>query len=108
LGFDESYGAIPETAWVEALGLDHRVVLRTGSTRALLQAALAGAGIAPLPELFAAREPSLVRLPAPKAIPARVPWLVVHRDLRAVRQVRTVKAWIVAAFREASKPRATR
>jgi hypothetical protein len=27
--------------------------------------------------------------------------MVVHRDLRAVRQIRTVKAWIVKSFRRA-------
>jgi DNA-binding transcriptional LysR family regulator len=69
--------------------------------RALLRAALAGAGIAPLPDLFAAREASLVRLPMPRPIPPRTPWIVVHRDLRAVRQIRTVKAWIIKSFHRA-------
>jgi DNA-binding transcriptional LysR family regulator len=101
LCFDDTYGAIPETAWIEALGLGDQVVLRTGSTRALLKAAMAGAGIAPLPDLFAARETNLVRLPMAKPIPARTPWMVVHRDLRAVRQIRTVKTWIVRSFRQA-------
>jgi DNA-binding transcriptional LysR family regulator len=101
LSFDDTYGAIPETVWIDSLGLGEQVIFRTGSTRALLKATLAGSGIAPLPELFAAREASLVRLPLPKPIPARTPWMVVHRDLRAVRQIRTVKAWIVKSFRQA-------
>jgi DNA-binding transcriptional LysR family regulator len=101
LCFDDTYGAIPETVWIDLLGLGGQVVLRTGSTRALLKATLADVGIAPLPELFAARETSLVRLPMAKPIPARAPWMVVHRDLRAVRQIRTVKAWIVKAFHRA-------
>ena len=104
LSFDDAYGVIPETAWIEALGLSNRVVLRTGSTRALLNATLAGAGIAPLPELFAARQASLVRLPTVRPIPARTPWMVVHRDLRAVRRIRTVKTWIVKSFRRALEP----
>jgi hypothetical protein len=101
LSFNDSYGRIPETTWLEALGLEGRVAFRTSSTRALLNAAMAGAGLALLPDLFARRAAGLVAIPVAKALPSRTPWLVVHRDLRAARRLRTVRAWIVQSFRTA-------
>ncbi len=49
LVYDDSYGRIAETDWVAAAGLTGAVMLRTGSTRALLAACVAGAGVALLP-----------------------------------------------------------
>ena len=98
--YDESYGRIPELLWLREADLAGAVWMRTASTRALVRAAVSGAGIALLPEVFAAREAALVVLPAPQPIPPRTPWLLVHRDLRALAPIRAVGAWVVATFAE--------
>ena len=98
LGFDASYGRIPEVAWMEDAGLAAAVVVRSSSTRALINAAVAGAGIALLPRLLAGQCAGLVEIPAPRPIPARPVWLVTHRDLRRARPLRLVRDWIADAF----------
>lgn len=96
--YDQTYGRIPELDWMARAGLGDAVALRTGSTRALLAAAAAGGGVALLPVGFARRTPHLVEIPAPRPIPPRVPWLVVHRDLRRSKPVRAVFDWVLGAF----------
>jgi DNA-binding transcriptional LysR family regulator len=96
--YDQSYGRIPEVDWMAKAGLGDAVFLRTGSTRALLSAAVAGAGVALLPEAFARRVPALREIPTPRPIPARTPWLVVHRDLRRSKPIRAVFDWVLATF----------
>jgi DNA-binding transcriptional LysR family regulator len=102
--YDDTYGRIPEVTWLHGAQLSHAARVRTGSTRALLRAAAAGAGIALLPTAFAARDDALVEIPAPHPIPPRTPWLVFHRDLRAARPVRVVRDWAFASFVEALTP----
>lgn len=98
LAFNESYGDIPEIKWISDLGLGGRVVMSTSSTRALVNAVSAGAGIAIIPDVFARGIGNLVRLKTKVAMPVRTPWLLVHRDLRNVKQLRIIRAWIVRAF----------
>lgn len=98
LVYDDSYGRLPELEWITRRGLDESIVMRTGSTRALLTAALCGGGIAFLPAPFAARTGALVEIPLTTALPARQPWLIVHRDLRGLPAIKLVQKWIVAAF----------
>lgn len=96
--YDDSYGRLPELDWVARHGFSEAVVMRTGSTRGLLAAALAGAGIAMLPAPFAARAGTLVEIPLPAALPTRQPWLIVHRDLRRLPSIKLAQKWIVSAF----------
>lgn len=96
--YDESYGRLPELEWVARHGLSEAVAMRTGSTRGLLAAAVAGAGIALLPVPFALRERELVEIPPPSTLPSRQPWLIVHRNLRGNPAIRLVQKWIAAAF----------
>lgn len=96
--YDDSYGRLPELEWVARHGLAEAVAMRTGSTRGLLTAAMAGAGIAMLPIPFAAREPDLVEIASPFTIPSRQPWLLVHRDLRRLPSIKLVQKWIVSTF----------
>jgi len=100
--YDDSYGRLHELDWVDAGGLAHAVALRTGSSRALLAAAEAGAGIALLATAFA-RPRGLIEVPAPSAITGRTPWLIVHRDLRRLPPIRAVHAWVLEAFSALSK-----
>jgi DNA-binding transcriptional LysR family regulator len=99
IAYDDSYGPLPETAWIERQGLGQAVVLRSGSTRALLNAAIGGAGIALLPDAVAARYPELMRIEGGPRLPPRQPWLTVHRDLQHDRAVRRVANWTMECFR---------
>jgi DNA-binding transcriptional LysR family regulator len=69
---------------------DARVVLRTNSTRMLLQAVREGLGIAALPCILARGDRTLERVPA--GAPAEIDgiWLVVHRDVQRTARVRVV------------------
>ncbi len=96
--YDDSYGRLPELDWLQGLGLRAAVAMRTGSTRGLLTAALAGAGIALLPKAIARREASLVEVDAGSTPPPRIPWLIVHRDLRSQPSIRLVHKWVLETF----------
>jgi len=98
LTYDESYGALPELGWLARRGLMARVVLRTGSTRALLAATREGAGIALLPSHFARLE-GLCEIPVEDPPAPRLPWLVAHRDVRRLPRVAAVHRWVVDSFR---------
>lgn len=98
LAYDDSYGALPETTWIAAAGLSQRVVLRSGSTRALLTAALAGAGIALLPDVIASRHTELVALPIGPRIAPRTPYITWHSDLQHDPNVRRVADWATGCF----------
>jgi DNA-binding transcriptional LysR family regulator len=97
LTYDDSYGPTPEAAWTAENGLTEAVILRTGSVRALLNAAIAGLGIGLLPA-HAARSAGLMEIPTADPFAPRIPWLVVHRDLRRVPAIATVHDWIVDVF----------
>lgn len=101
LTYDDSYGRLPELTWVDALDRPFEIVMRSSSTRALLQAAQCGTGAALLPTSFA-RRAALVPLAALREPLARTPWITVHRDLQRLPQVRLVIRWIVSAFRAAA------
>lgn len=96
--YDDSYGRLPELDWVTRHGLSDAVAMRTGSTRGLLAAALAGAGIALLPVPFALRTGTLIEIPPPSTLPSRQPWLIVHRDLRGLPAVSLAQKWVAQAF----------
>lgn len=104
LAYDDSYGALPETAWIAANGLSQQVVMRSGSTRALLTAVLAGAGIALLPDAIAQRQPDLVALACGPRLAPRVPYITYHRDRRGDPAVRQVAAWAAACFERLVRP----
>lgn len=95
--YDDSYGRMQELDWVAAVGLERAVALRTPSTRGLLTAATAGAGVAILPMVYALRA-GLVPVPTPFAIPTRTVWLITHRDLRRLPAVRVAHGWVVRTF----------
>ncbi len=98
LAYDDSFGRLPELAWLDRVGLTQAVRLACGSTRALLTACAAGAGIGLLPTLYIRPEHDLVELPVAAAPPLRTPWLIAHRDVRRLPAVAAVHRWIVAAF----------
>lgn len=101
LTYNDSYGRLPELTWVDALDRSFEIVMRSSSTRALLQAAQFGTGAALLPAAFA-RRIGLVPLAALREPLARTPWVTVHRDLQRLPHIRFVMRWIVTAFQAAA------
>lgn len=102
LTYDDSYGPIAEVAWVQAMGVSESSRIRSSSTRALLQATLAGAGVGLLPEIFARQYAELVRIPTPAPIPDRDIWLMSHKDLKRSPNHRIVRAWILHTLHAAN------
>ena len=99
LWYDRAYGDIAENVWLKSQSLQDRVIFRTGSVRALLEAAKVNVGIAPLPAFLAIRH-GLVPITS-HALPDRTPWLVFHRDSRNDKTLKTVRAWVNEACRTA-------
>lgn len=97
LVYDDSYGRIAENDWVATAGLAGAVMLRTGSTRALVNACAAGGGVALLP-VHAAGKAGLINIPAAIALPPRPVWLLTHRDTRRLPTIRVAQRWIERVF----------
>ncbi|HEX4423539.1 MAG TPA: LysR substrate-binding domain-containing protein, partial [Kofleriaceae bacterium] len=73
-----------------------RVVLRTNSTRMLVQAVREGLGIGALPCCLAAPDPTLERVPRGAPLELDGVWLVMHRDVQRTARVRVVIAALEA------------
>ena len=106
LTYDDTYGPIAEVAWMQSMGLSDASRIRSSSTRALLMATLAGAGIGLLPEVFARQHDQLVQISTPVAIPDRDIWLMSHKDLKRSPNHRIVRAWILKTLHAANRPEA--
>ncbi len=98
LSYDDSYGPIAEVVWLHNMGLADKVVARMSSTRGLVAAVKAGAGVAILPSRLAEAAGNLVAIPSTSPIPQRSIWLVTHHDFVRVKTFRLVRQWIIAAF----------
>ncbi len=83
--------------WNEGLG-DAKPVLRSTSVSMLLEACRAGLGVAMLPDIFAARDPTLVPLDALCVQRERPVWLVMHREMARVARVRAVADFLAERF----------
>jgi DNA-binding transcriptional LysR family regulator len=93
-GFDDSFGDIAEVRWLREQGLEKRLILKTSSTRALLQMVLAGECIALLPDRLAMGDDRLVACDDAPRPPARVLWMMAHRDMARIPEVRSAMEWI--------------
>jgi len=93
VGFDESLAGVPQERWLERLGPERQVVLRSNTTFSLANAARLGVGVACLPCYLAEGDPGLRRLEGPVP-PDHELWLLVHGDLRRTPRVRAVIEWL--------------
>jgi len=98
VGYDQRLAG-PETERLAADYPDGRFVFRSGSTGALLAAALAGGGIAMIPCFLGDAEPRLRRLEVPRAIPPSEIWLAIHRDLRRTARAAALFDFLADLFR---------
>lgn len=98
LAFSPEYGDITENIWLRENGLESAAILRSTSSRALIEAARTGAGIA-ISSYLQARHYDLIEVQAPP-IPARQNWLVSHRSEKYSARLKPVKAWIIQAMKD--------
>ncbi|MEM0955154.1 MAG: LysR family transcriptional regulator [Pseudomonadota bacterium] len=96
IGYSLSYRDLPESQWLAERNLSSQIRMRSTSVRALLNAAVAGYGIAVLPDHLA-NQAGLVQLET-RGLPPRQPYLVFHRDMRNVARVKAVRQWVIDTF----------
>lgn len=89
IGFDEALSAMPGAVWLGPQARGARVVMRGNGIAPVLQAALAGMGLAALPCMVACVEPGLVRV-APDVLAEADIQLVAHLDTARTARVRAV------------------
>ena len=98
LSISTAYGDIPEVHWVRQQHLEDNVICQSTSSRALLRAAQAGAGIA-IGSRAAARQMGLIEIPTAE-LPSREVWLISARANQNLPRLSHVKNWISDAFKE--------
>lgn len=90
IGFDDSMPDLPQKSWLEAHAEGCRISIRTNDMSTMLEAALAGLGVALLPEFLARPHDRLVALEVDVPTPFRPLYLVMHPDIRRARRVQIV------------------
>jgi DNA-binding transcriptional LysR family regulator len=77
-------------AYLEAMGLLDRVIMRPDTSTGLMTAVRAGVGIAVLPCIVADADPGFSRCLPPRTDHGRILWLVTHERIRRTPKVRNV------------------
>jgi DNA-binding transcriptional LysR family regulator len=91
--------AAPAAKWLAKHAANATVVSRSNASAALVDATVAGAGLALLPCFLAEQEASLRRL-TPDVLTSHPVWLVYRREVRIAQPVRTVVGFVVRVMRE--------
>jgi DNA-binding transcriptional LysR family regulator len=98
IGFDETRGHSESLLWLSAK-IGRAPHIRCSNASAILDALMAGAGLAVLPCFVGAEEPTLMQLTAPiDELDREGLWLVVHEDMRDRPRVRLAADRIAALF----------
>ena len=98
IGFDDTRGHSESLLWLTAK-IGRAPHVRCSNASAILDALIAGAGLAVLPCFLGAEEPALVQLTAPiDDLDREGLWLVLHEDMRDRPRVRLVADRIAALF----------
>lgn len=96
IGFDSSYGDIPERRWLDSKGIRSNVYFLSSSTRAQLNMVKSGVGAAILPTYMAHLDSDIIKLETP-TIARRQLWLVFHRDIKNQKTLTHVREWVKRA-----------
>jgi len=99
IGYIEDLLYAPELDYMQAPDVDIHVAFKSSNLIAQLQACVAGAGLAVLPEFVAHGRPYLRRVLPEKVALRRAFHLVVHADLGSVARVRAVMDFTTAAVK---------
>jgi DNA-binding transcriptional LysR family regulator len=94
LGYDELLQHTPQHQWLEKVRGARRYCVRSNDLGTLYQAALAGGGVAVLPDYFPLS--ALMQIEAPVCPVKRKLWIVMHEDVRRAAPVRAVADEIIA------------
>jgi DNA-binding transcriptional LysR family regulator len=97
IGFDGSLSEVPGALWLRTHARDANVVLRGNSVSAVLNAAMVGFGVVPLPCFTAAQESGLVRV-TPHLIGSRDIVIAVHPNLARTARVRATVDFLLELF----------
>ena len=100
IGYIEELLYAPELDYMEAPDVDIHVAFKSSNLIAQLQACVAGAGLAVIPDFVAHGRPYLRRVLPGQVRLTREFHLVVHADLKAVARVRAVTDFITEAVRK--------
>jgi len=99
VGYDELMQDTPQQQWLEKIRHGRRYCLRSNDLATLYQAALAGCGVAVLPDyFFNMRHGDLVVIDTPACPVKRKLWIVMHEDVRRAAPVRAVADELIALF----------
>ena len=90
LGYDDSLDHLPQQRWLKMLAKDRGFALRSNDLANLFTAARAGQGLAVLPCIMAGTAPELVSVPTGLPALTRELWLLFHRDVGRIPDVRAV------------------
>jgi DNA-binding transcriptional LysR family regulator len=104
VAYDDTLHHLPEMRWLLEKAPLERLVLRSNSLSALVEAVARGVGLGVLPCFLADARNDLVRLSGPTPEVSREFWLLVHEELRSSARIRAVADWLVARF-DADAPR---
>ncbi|WP_448205625.1 LysR family transcriptional regulator [Azospirillum sp. sgz302134] len=99
IGFDDSMPDLPQKLWLDGYAAGRRFSVRSNDMATMLQAALAGLGIALLPDFLALPHESLKALDPAPSPPVRPVFLVMHPDIRRSRRVRLIADHLTEALR---------
>jgi len=89
IGFDDSMSRVPGALWFAEHARAAQVPMRGNSINAVVNAAVAGFGIAAVPCFLGGAEPTLRRV-LPELIGVRDVWVVFHPDVGRIARVRRV------------------
>ena len=89
----------PQMDWFSDLTSRAQTVFTTSSHEAAVSAAAQGVGLACLACFRADREPGLLRLDVPTAVPSAEIWLAVHKDNRDVARIRAVLSHVTDSLK---------
>ncbi len=103
IGYIEDLLYAEELDYLEALGAEIAVGLKSSNLIAQLQATLAGAGLCILPDFIGLTEPGLVPVLGDAVSLTRSFWLVTHPDLAGLARVQAVSSFVVEAVKRAKK-----
>jgi DNA-binding transcriptional LysR family regulator len=90
LGYNDTLRDTPQQVWLEKIRKGRRYCLRSNDLGALFQAAVAGVGVAVLPNYVERQQTKLIRIESEPCTIKRKLWIVMHEDVRRSDRVRAV------------------
>ena len=100
IAYDEAGHSFPEAKWLREHAPAARVVLESNDSRALLDACVAGLGLAVLPHYAARAHADLLPVLADAVLPEREIWMTTHRDVAGVARVRVLGRYLADTVRD--------